>query len=302
MRDRDSTDVSVVIPVFNERDTLAKELDRVRSSLDASRHSFEIIVVDDGSTDGSTDELKAIDGIRLISFRENRGTGTARRAGTSSARGSIVVWTDADMTLPNEQIAGLVDHLEGHDQVVGARRTEEGTARFLRRPMKWLIRRLASYLMKKPIPDLNCGFRAFRRDVALQFLHMLPEGFSCTTTMTMSFLANGYSVAYLPIDYVRRESGRSKFHWWRGTKDYLTQVVRLVLSYHPLRVFGPVGIALTLLAVAKLGYDWTATNFHLAANTLLIFFAAFLTVVVGFLADLIVRMGRPRDPVPPASQ
>lgn len=300
--DGDAPDVSVVIPVFNEIGHLAPEVERIRASLSESDYSYEIIVVDDGSNDGSGQELARIPGIRLLSFAENRGTGSARRAGTLAARGSVIVWTDADMTLPNDRIAWFVRQLHGRDQIVGARRTEEGTAKVLRRPTKWLIRRLASYLMRTPIPDLNCGFRAFRRDVGLQFVHMLPKGFSCTSTMTMAFLANGYTVGYVPIDYARRELGKSKFRWWGGTKDYLTQVVRMVLSYEPLRVFGPLGVFLLVLGLAKLGLDWASTDFHLAANTLLILFAALLTLVIGFLADLIVRLTKPRNPVQPASR
>lgn len=298
----DAVDVSVVIPVFNEKDHLTSEIDRIRTSLAASPYSFEIIVVDDGSTDGSHERLKAIPDIRLISFEENRGTGSARRAGTLAACGSVVVWSDADMTLPNDQIAWFVHELRGRDQIVGARKTEEGTVRALRRPTKWLIRRLACYLMRTQIPDLNCGFRAFRREVGVQFVHMLPKGFSCTSTMTMAFLASGYTVGHVPIDYARRVAGHSKFHWWSGTKDYLTQVVRMVLSYEPLRVFGPVGTLLTALGLVKLGFDWATSDFHLAANTLLILVAALVTFVIGFLADLIVRMTKPRNPVPPASR
>lgn len=90
-----------------------------------------------------------------------------------SARGDIVVWTDIDMTYPNDEIPELVSEISGYDQVVGARRTEAGTVKFLRKPAKWFIRTLAAYLAGTPIPDLNSGFRAFRRDVADQFLYLL---------------------------------------------------------------------------------------------------------------------------------
>ena len=153
------------------------------------------------------------------------------------------MWTDVDMSYPNDEIPMLVKELDGYDQVVGARRTEEGTQRFFRVPAKWFIRRLASYLTDTEIPDLNSGLRAFRRDVGMQYVHHLPAGFSCVTTLTMSFLANGYSVKYVPIDY-RPRAGTSKFHWWRDTKRYLLQVVRMSLSYNPLKVFLPIGLVL----------------------------------------------------------
>ena len=293
-------DVSVVLPVYNEQGHLIEEIERIRAGLDASPFSYEIVVVDDGSDDGSGDLLRDLDGIRLLRFPGNRGTGSARKAGTKAARGRVVVWTDADMTYPNGDIALLVKELDGADQVVGARTSEQGSAKALRVPAKWLIRVLASYLTKTPIPDLNSGFRAFRRSVALQYLHLLPPGFSCVTTITMTFLANGYSVRYVPIDYHPR-AGSSKFHWWTDTKRYLAQIVRLVLSYNPLRVFMPLAGVLFGLGLVKLGYDVVDKDLRLATNTLLIFFAAFQLFVIGLLADLVVRVSKPPDEVEPAS-
>ncbi|HEX4776061.1 MAG TPA: glycosyltransferase family 2 protein, partial [Acidimicrobiia bacterium] len=263
-------------------------------------YSFEIIVVDDGSDDGSGEQLKQLDGIRLISFAKNRGSGSARKAGSHAARGRVIVWTDADMTYPNDEIPRLVKELDGYDQVVGARTSEQGTQKALRVPAKWIIRKLASYLVEKPIPDLNSGMRAFRADVARQYLHLLPQGFSHVTTITMAFLANGYSIKYVPIEYSTR-AGKSKFHWWRDTKNYLVQVVRMVLSYKPLRVFLPFSTTLLALGLAKLGFDWWNRDFRLAANTLLILFAGLLFLGIGLLADLIVRVAKPADEVEPAS-
>ena len=293
-------DVSVVLPVYNERGHLVEEINRIRAGLDASPYRYEIIVVDDGSSDGSGEELVALEGIRLIRFAQNRGTGSARRAGTRAAQGRVVVWTDADMTYPNDEIAMLVKELDGADQVVGARTSEQGTAKAVRVPAKWLLRRLASYLTQTQIPDLNSGFRAFRRSVALQYLHLLPPGFSCVTTLTMTFLANGYSVRYVPIEY-RTRAGTSKFHWWVDSKRYLVQILRLVLSYNPLRVFLPLAGALFTVGFIKLGYDAVDKDLRLATNTLLIFFAAFQLIVIGLLADLVVRVTRPAGEVEPAS-
>jgi polyisoprenyl-phosphate glycosyltransferase len=298
-RPQEVCDVSVVLPVYNEKGHLRTEIDRIRAALEASPYSYEIIVVDDGSDDGSEVELASIQGIRLIRHTTNRGSGSARRTGTTAALGRVVVWTDTDMTYPNDDIPALVKEMEGYDQVVGARRTEAGTTKLLRVPAKWFIRKLASYLVQVPIPDLNSGLRAFRRDVGMQYVHLLPPGFSCVTTLTMSFLGNGYSVKYIPIDYAPR-SGRSKFHWWRDTKRYLLQVIRMVLSYNPLRVFLPIGFALFAVGFGKLVYDWSARDFSLAANTLLILFAAFQTITIGLLADLVVRMSKPPTQVAPA--
>ncbi len=295
-------DVSVVLPVYNEVGHVAQEVKRIRAALEASGRSFEVIVVDDGSDDGSSEALGEIEGIRLIGFATNRGTGSARKAGTRAALGRVVVWTDCDLSYPNEDIPRLVDLLdEGYDQVVGARTSEQGTVRTLRVPAKWLVRRLASYLTESRIPDLNSGLRAFRRDVGLQFLHLLPPGFSCVTTLTMAFLANGYSVRYTPIDYFSR-AGESKFHWWADTRRYLLQVVRMVLMYNPLRVFAPAGLALLAVGVTKTVYDLIDKQGRIATNTIVVLFAAGMVMMIGLLSDLIVQLNRPRDGVEPATR
>lgn len=298
-------EVSVILPVYNEVGHLAEEVKRIRTALEASGRTFEIIVVDDGSDDGSGEALEALEeaeGIRLIRFLNNRGSGSARKAGTHAARGRVVVWTDCDMTYPNEDIPKLVETLdEGFDQVVGARTSEQGTLRALRVPAKWLIRTLASYLTDTKIPDLNSGLRVFRREVGVQFLYLLPTGFSCVTTLTLAFLANGYSVQYVPIDYFPR-AGRSKFHWWSDTRRYLLQVVRMVLMNNPLRVFGPVGVALLLVGIGKVIYDLETKYGRIATNTIVVLIAAGLVLMVGLLADLLVQLNRPRDAVDPATR
>jgi hypothetical protein len=205
------------------------------------------------------------------------------------------------MTYPNDEIPQLVDSLDDLDQVVGARRTEQGTLKALRVPAKWSVRKLASYLTATKIPDLNSGFRAFRRDVGAQYLHMLPDGFSCVTTMTMCFLSNGYSVGYVPIDYFPR-AGRSKFHPVKDTRRYLTQVVRMILTFNPLKVFAPLAGALLTVGVVKLGIDLIQKDFRVATNTMLILFTAFQLLAIGLIADLIVRLSRRADTVTPANQ
>ncbi|MGH8936841.1 MAG: glycosyltransferase family 2 protein [Acidimicrobiia bacterium] len=288
-------DVSVVLPVFNEHGHVRDEIRRISNALEESPYTFEIIVVDDGSTDGSPEGLRELPGIHLIELRANRGSGYARKVGTRAARGQVVVWTDADMSYPNDEIPRLVEALEeGYDQVVGARSGEQGTHRWARVPTKWFIRKLAEYLVRTPIPDLNSGFRAFRRQVALPYLHLLPQGFSCVTTMTMAFLSHGHLVQYLPIDYAPR-AGNSKFHWRRDTANYLLQVIRMIMTFNPLRVFLPVGGFLLLLAFGKVVYDIFDKDFRISANAIILTIVSLQVVAIGLLADLVSRVAGPRD-------
>jgi len=283
-------DVTVVLPCYNERDHIEKEVYRIREALDAAGMSYELLCIDDGSTDGTREILAELPGIRTIFFPRNQGSGTARRIGSMEARGKIVVWTDADMTYPNEQIPELVHELDdpNYDQVVGARKTEAGTYKFFRVPAKWAIRRLASYLTSTPIPDLNSGLRAFRRDVARPYLRLLPPGFSCVTTITLAFLSNGHPVKYVPIDYFKR-AGKSKFHPFKDAYRYIIQVLRMVMYFNPLKVLFPIGLWLLGITFVKFFYDIIVHSFRITGSTVLVGLSAFNILAVALLADLVVK-------------
>jgi glycosyltransferase involved in cell wall biosynthesis len=285
----DDLDVSVVLPCFNERDHVELEVKRIRAALEAAGLRHEVICVDDGSTDGTGEVLQSIPGIRTILLPRNQGSGTARRIGTQQARGRVVVWTDADLTYPNERIPELVAHLDDtYQQVVGARRSEAGRYRLLRVPAKWAIRKLAAYLTQTEIPDLNSGLRVFRRSVAAPYLRLLPPGFSCVTTITLAFLCNGHAIKYVPVDYARR-AGRSKFHPLTDAYNYLLQVLRMVMYFNPLRVLMPVGLTLLGATVVKLVADLIRHDLRVTASTVLVGLAAFNIMAIALLADLVVR-------------
>jgi polyisoprenyl-phosphate glycosyltransferase len=288
-------DVTVVLPAFNEAAHITAEVDRISAALKESRYTFEILVVDDGSTDGTGQAVDGLPFVRLIRFPVNRGSGTARRIGTAEAHGRWVVWTDADMTYPNERIPELVDILEtgrAH-QVVGARVSEAGTMKALRVPAKWAIRRLAEFLTSSEIPDLNSGLRAFSKEHALPHLGLLPSGFSCVTTITLAFLSTGLVVEYVPIDYTER-AGRSHFHPIKDAYRYILQVLRMVTFFEPLRVFAPLSLTLLALGTVKFAYDIIDKGFRIPVNTLLLLVTGLILFSLGLLADLIVRTSRRR--------
>jgi polyisoprenyl-phosphate glycosyltransferase len=284
-----SLDVTVVLPCYNERDHIELEIKRIKAALDDAGLAYELICVDDGSTDGTRDILEATPGIRTIFLPRNQGSGTARRIGTQQAGGRVVVWTDADMTYPNELIPELVAHLDQTwDQVVGARRTEAGTYKLARVPAKWAIRKLASFLTDTDIPDLNSGLRAFKRSVAEPYLRLLPSGFSCVTTITLAFLSNGHTVKYVPIDYFKR-AGRSKFHPFKDAYNYILQVLRMVMYFNPLRVLMPVALTLLAATFVKAGADLVVHDLRVTGSTVLVGLAAFNIMAIALLADLVVR-------------
>jgi glycosyltransferase involved in cell wall biosynthesis len=288
-------DVTIVLPCYNEQDHVLAEVDRICKAMDATTFSYELLVIDDKSTDSTLAVLHQAmphyPQMRLMPFRRNGGSGTARRIGTGEACGRIVVWTDADMTYPNERIPEFVQYLLDHpevDQVVGARTVERGTLKVLRVPAKWAIRKIAERLASIKIPDLNSGLRAFRRDVALPYLRLLPPGFSCVTTITMSFLSNQLTIDYLPIDYAKR-AGRSKFHFTKDAYRYILQVLRMVMYFNPIKVLMPLALWLFGIGVVKAVVDMWRFSWHIATSTLLLIMAGLIIGAMALLADLIVR-------------
>src|SRR4051794_8031104 len=294
--DQGGVTATVVLPCYNEQDHVLQELERITGSLDASGLSYEILAIDDASTDGTLAVLRSaaerMPHVQVLSFRRNGGSGTARRIGTLRARGEIVVWTDADMTYPNERIPELVELLladHSYDQVVGARTTEEGTHKWLRVPAKWLIRKIAERLSNQTIPDLNSGLRAFRRSVSLPYLRLLPPGFSCVTTITLAFLQNQHDIRYVNIDYAKR-AGQSKFHFVRDAYRYILQVLRMVMYFDPLKVLMPLALWLFVIGLVKGVVDVVRYHaLYFPANTVLLLVSGLLIGSLALLADLVVR-------------
>jgi glycosyltransferase involved in cell wall biosynthesis len=294
----DALDVSAILPAFNEKEAIRADLLDVRAALERSGRTFEILVVDDGSTDGTGDLARDVDGVRVLTHTFNRGNGAARTTGVRAARGRTVVFTDADRTYPNDRIGDLLDAIDaGAHMVIGARRKEAGTMRLLRTPAKAMIKRLAEYMTGSRIPDLNSGLRAQDRELTLRYLPILPTTHSWVSTITIAFLSGGFLVKWIDIDYYPRV-GRSTFHPVRDTYNYLTLIVRTVMYFNPLKVFLPLAMVLIAAALLKYGaYDvwwrsgpgWPQYVPPLPGTTLALFVTGIQVAVVGLLADLIVR-------------
>ena len=283
--------VSVVVPAYNEREAIGPVLDAVVATMDAMGTPYEVIVVDDGSSDGTRAVCEERSDVTLIAHDRNLGTGAARTTGARQARGKYLVMIDADGTYPVEAIPRLLEELAGCDMVIGARDHEAGTLRWLRTLAKSSIKALASYLTQSKIPDLNSGLRAMRRDLVLRFLPILPNTHSWVSTITLAFLSDGLRVRWVPITYHRR-IGRSTFHPIADTYNYLSLVVRSIMYFNPLRVFLPVSLGMFAIGIGKAIYDIFAYQFHFAPSTVMLVLTALQLGAIGLLADLIVRKHR----------
>ncbi len=287
--------LSLIIPIFNERGRLPRLLEELRDLWSAAlAPEGEILLVDDGSTDGGGDWLAAQalpEGVRLLRHTANRGYGASLRTGLRAARHDLAAITDADGTYPLERIPEFARRLEEAPEIamaVGARTGPEARHAIppLRRPAKWMLRALAERLAESPIPDLNSGMRVFRRSVAQPYLHLTPNGFSFTTTLTLAFLTNGHEILWIPITY-RARAGRSKIRPVRDTLNFLQLILRTVLYFNPLKVFLPLSLALFLAGTALLIARLILPHPIGIATTVILFSAALQTLAIGLIADLI---------------
>jgi polyisoprenyl-phosphate glycosyltransferase len=291
-----SCQLTVLLPSFNERDAITSVLEEIVHALADYHSGYEILVVDDASTDGTPELVEQFAAacwqcpVRVVRCPEQRGAGAARKVGIRQAHGELIVMLDADGTYPAQSIVELLRYFPAYDQVNGARTSEQGTHAWLRRPAKWFIRKLACYLTGHRIPDLNTGLKAFKRQAMLPWLWVVPDGFSCVTTMTLAFLTNGYAVKYVPTPY-RPRIGRSKFHPIKDTAAYLSTVLRMVLYFRPLKVFLPLAGLTIAAGMLKSLLSFRLTG-SMQESDIVVLTAGFMTCMLGLLAEVIVAHHR----------
>lgn len=290
--------VTLVVPAYNEEDGIEGVVRRL-SSLDLGV-PLELLVVEDGSTDRTRQRLAELEAqvpcLRVLEHGYNRGYGAALKTGFQAAAHEVVVITDADGTYPEDRIGELLARVDaGAEMAVGARIGANVHIPLIRRPAKWALRRLASYLAGVRIPDLNSGLRAFRRELVLKYLGILPDGFSFTTTITLASLTNGHRVEYVTIDYAPR-SGRSKIKPIQDTLRFTALILRTVLYFNPLKVFFPVFGMLLVLLAGSLYYDIALMpdGPNLSDKTVIVFLAAVQVLTLGLVADLIDKKSKLR--------
>jgi glycosyltransferase involved in cell wall biosynthesis len=291
-RDFDSNafDVSIVIPAYNEEKAIATTLDAVLAAVAASPRRYQVIVVNDGSRDRTAEEA-ASRAVQVVNHRRNRGYGASLKSGTLAARGDVVLFYDADNQFEPSDIDRLVTELADHDAVLGAR-TSGSHAPFSRRGGKRLLGWLANYLARTRIPDLNCGLRAIRREVLLDYLHLLPNGFSASTTTTLVLLKEGHDVKFVPVT-VKKRIGTSTVKPIKDGIDTALLIVRLTTLLDPFRVFGPVSVVFFLFGAIwgfyyiRLGRGLSVASLFMLVSSIIIFF-------FGLLADQVASMRRER--------
>jgi glycosyltransferase involved in cell wall biosynthesis len=291
--------VSIIVPAYNEENSIKKVLENLKKKLTNTGTPHDIIVVDDGSTDRTKEIAQDCD-VRVLTHPKNKGYGAAIKTGMRYTENDTIVITDADGTYPADAIGTLIEHIKDYDMVVGARKGKNVNIPLVRRPAKWLLNKLAEYITGTDIDDLNSGLRVFRKSLVQQYLNILPEKFSFTTTITVAMLCDDYDIKYVPIDYHRRE-GRSKIVSWDFI-NFVTLVLRMSMLFNPLKVFIPLALMGFFLGCVKFVFDLIVsvensgglnigliTQLNISSSTIILWLAALQIILVGMVADGLIR-------------
>ena len=275
--------LSIVLPTKNEATALRELLPK----LTAAYPDAEIIVVDDGSTD-DTGQIAATAGARVVRHRYNMGNGAAVKSGARAARGDIIVFMDADGQHDPQDIPRLLEQIDaGYDMVIGAR-SAESQASLGRRIANGIYKRFSSYVVGHTIPDLTSGFRAVRRERFLEFLFMLPNGFSYPTTITMAFFRSGYPVQYIPITAGKR-TGKSHIQPMRDGLRFLLIIFRVGTLYSPLKLFFPLSFLMFALGMGLYLYTYFSAA-RLTNMSILLFMTAVIIFLIGLISEQITTL------------
>lgn len=288
MKDSD-IQVSVILPAYNEEKAIVPVIADIKAALQGKGFLYEILVVDDASTD-QTPFLAKKQGARVICRPQRGGAGAARKTGILHARGNIIVMIDADGSYDAQDIPSLLEYFPFYDQVNGARDSEKGTTPRLRKIIKTILGRLSSFLAGVHIPDINTGLKAFKRDIMLHYLWVIPDGFSCVTSMTLAFICNGHNVKYIPTKYHSR-IGKSKFHPIFDTWQFILTIMRLSLCFRPIRSGAIIFLFLFSIGTLKSLYTFMNHGFLVASDIILLLSSLFF-LAIGILGELLIGLNR----------
>ena len=274
--------VTIVVPAFNEADSIASVVTAMRAAADW----HEVLVVDDGSTDGTGAAAQAA-GARVVRHPYNKGNGASVKTAIRSAATEWIAIVDGDGQHPSEDAKRLVNRCGDFDLVIGAR-DPHTQATSGRRIGNAILNRLASYLTERPIPDLTSGFRVARREYLLEFIHMLPNGFSTPTTTTLAFMKAGYNVAFEPIE-ARQRTGKSKIRLASDGAKFLLILLKIITIFSPLRIFAPISaLAFTVGAI------YGAWNFvyhaRIPNGAVLALMFSIMVLLVGLVSEQIATL------------
>ncbi len=282
--------LSIIIPVYNEEEAVKVVLAALKKEIERlSDFEYEIIVVNDGSTDGSRKILEQINDIKLLNHPYNNGYGASLKTGSREAKYDWLLFFDSDGQHRPEYIKEFIKYTGDYDMIAGVRQGYRGP--LWRQPGKKILSIIANYLAERKIPDLNCGFRMMKKNYFLQYQHLFPNNFSLSTTSTLAFLKEGLNVKYVPIT-INKRYGKSCLKMSDGFKTIML-IVRLIMLFSPLKIFIPLALFGFFISFVWLIHDLAVYNFALISKSIgFVFTASLLIFLFGLLADQVAAIRR----------
>jgi len=285
---------TLLIPVFNEEQSIKETVSKAHETLEKIGEDFEIVVINDGSTDGSADILNSLDvpQMKVITHPRNFGYGASMKNGIRHSHGELIGTTDADGTYPIEQLVPMTQMLKEKDldMVVGAR-TNKKQIPLIRRPAKAFVDMLANMVVGMKIPDTNSGLRIFRRNLAEKYMHLYPQGFSFTLTITLASLTNNHLVDFYSIDYFKRQGKSSMSSGINGLKHFLWflgLIARITTYFRPIKFFAWPSALLVLSGTGTIIYTISENN-NISDAGMLLLLTGIQIGLFGLLAEVVVR-------------
>ncbi len=282
-----STQVSILIPVYNEEVGIKLLLDRI---IELKFHElYEVLVINDGSTDGSLEVVRNYP-VRIYSHTVNKGYGAALKTGIRKANGNKVVILDSDGQHDPAQIPLFISLLDEYELVIGTRDKESFQVR-TRQIGKRVIRWVGEYLVEQKLPDYNSGYRGFNKELIKGMLHMMPNGFSFSTTSTLAFLKEGYSIGTIPIRVEERVGRSSNVKFFKDGAKTIMLILRIIMLFNPLKIFFPASFFITASGILYGIYGYLIADRFSNGAIVLTILGMFL-FFIGLVADQISIMNR----------
>jgi len=280
---------SVIIPVRNEEEVIDEVINDVNKALNTLESPYEIIVIDNASTDKTVDIVKKHSDVRLIRHDSDKGYGWSIKEGVKAAKSDNIITIDGDGTYPAEDIPKLVSYIGQYDLVSGARVGKDVSISLIRRFGKFWHHRLINFLAGERIPDMNSGLRVFKRDVFLRYYHLYPSTFSISTTFLLACLHNDHPVKFVDINYFPRR-GRSKIRIFRDGLNFILLILRSITYFNPLKVFIPMSIFFFAAGLFVAFFSIFYLGKFMDVTTILLLITSVVVFLFGLVADAISKL------------
>lgn len=279
--------ISIIVPAYNEEDAIRYGLERF---IELGFHEkYELIYINDGSSDRTAEIIQEYP-VKLYNHNVNKGYGAALKTGIRKASGDKVIILDSDGQHDPKYIDELIEKLNENDMVIGERTA--GSFQVKRRKSgKKLIRKVGEYMVEQKLPDYNSGFRGFDKELIKEMLHIMPNGFSFSTTSTLAFLKEGYTIGTFPIEVSERVGRKSNVKMVKDGSKTMLLLFRIIMLFNPLKIFFPVSLALTFLGLAWGVYGYFMT-FRFPNSAILIVVFGMMMFFIGLLADQVAMLNR----------